>query len=281
MSRLIALITVLLLSLTAVRAELNVESMKGAVTRLESGRAVPLKTGARLSASDILVIPAGASVDIHDNNAKKPVTYTCTTTGENSVSKLIADALRAAKSNGRAIHEHIRVTKADDNDGVVFVEKGKVTRSLHIYDPAAFNLKMDADRLSKKLYALLPDPEALASLQPDAEVLSLHSDDGALSFMVENTLDSPVYFNVFKISGIDGSVSISELGQPVGCYAILPSQFLAREQTQGLNAEEVHILIMTDFYFDIDEVLGGLNKLIETKAPAEGADSTRLYILPL
>lgn len=280
MTRIITLIAIAVLSAALpLRADYSVKSIKGQVQLSQNNRLLTLSPGMTLQPSDMIKLGAASELEIYDSTDAK--IYTAKTQGLYSVTRLIFDARKKARSNSASIHGKLRMIKGKEPEGVVFVEKGKVTRSLAVYDPEAQNLRMDIDKLSRRLYTLLRDSLGTASGRPEAAVLTQRIDPDGLSFMVENTLSHPVYFNVFKISAADGSVTISELGQPVGCYAILPTQFLAREQSAGLNPAELHIMIMADFYFDIDELLGRLNSLLDSKAEITETDNITLYLLPL
>lgn len=277
MKRLIILLTVMA-SILSASADYRVSSISGRAQLYKHGEIIAITEGTVLDPADRLMIENGATIKILNSQDSK--LYTIDTPGIESVQRLIYKAIKKAASNSAAVNEKLRLTREKDPEGVVFVEKGKVTRSLAVYDPEGGSMQMDADMLSRRLYTLLLD--SIDAPSPAAALaLTRRIDPDGLSFMVENTLSHPIYFNVFKISSTDGSVTISELGQPVGCYAILPTQFLAREQTSGLNPAEVHIMIMTDFYFDIDEVLSNLNKLIDSKQPVESPANIPLYLLPL
>lgn len=269
-----------MIALTAIvcsYADYSVKSITGRAQLYKHGETTALAAGMKLDPNDRIMIENGTTLQIFNSVDSK--VYTINTPGTDKVARLIFRARRNSESNFAAVNTKLRLTRDKEPEGVVFVEKGKVTRSLAVYDPEGQNMQMDADKLASRLFTQLRD--SLGAPSPaEALALTRRIDPDGLSFMVENPLEHPIYFNVFKISATDGSVTISELGQPVGCYAILPSQFLAREQTAGLNPEELHIMLMTDFYFDIDEVLDRLNALIDAKADVEAAD-VKLYLLPL
>lgn len=258
-------------------ADYNVKSVSGEVLLLKHGKNIKVTTGMTLDPNDYLQIAEGSKVEILNTGDSK--LYSIDTAGLERVARLIFQARRDAGSKSASVNSNLRIKRAKQPEGVVYVEMGKVTRSLAVYDPEAENMQMDADKLAAKLYTQLRD--SLDAPSPaEALALTRRIEPDGLSFMVENTLDHPVYFNIFKISATDGSVTISELGQPVGCYAILPTQFLAREQTSGINPSELHIMLMSDYYFDIDQVLSKLNVLLDSKAEIE-ANDVNLYILPL
>lgn len=279
MQRFFLLITALILTAAGIKAEYIVESVTGNVELSHHNKSAVVTKGMTLAPSDMIKLGNGASLDIFDTTDSK--IYTADASGLYSVSRLIFDARRKARSNASSIHGKLRLTKGKEPEGVVFVEKGKVTRALTVYDPEARNMQMDIDKLSRRLYSLLRDSLGQTTAQPDATVLSQRIEPDGLSFMVENTLSYPIYFNVFKINGTDGSVTISELGQPVGSYAILPTQFLAREQRAGLAPNELHIMIMSDFFFDIDELLTGLNALIDKNEEITATENIPIHLLPL
>lgn len=279
MSRILSLIAVLLVAVAPMRAEYIVRDVNGQVQMSRSNKNVAVVKNMSLAPSDMIMLGNGASLHILDTTDSK--IYVAETSGLYSVSRLIFDARRKARSNASSVHGKLRLTKDKAPEGVVYVEKGKVTRALTVYDPEAQNIQMDIDKLARRLYLLMRDSLGQTMSQPDATVLSQRVDPDGLSFMVENTLSYPIYFNVFKINGADGSVTISELGQPVGCYAILPTQFLAREQRSGLGQNELHIMIMSDFFFDIDELLSHLNALIDGGEQVESPDGVPVYLLPL
>ena len=90
---------------------------------------------------------------------------------------------------------------------------------------------------------------------------------------VENTLDFPVYFNVLKVNGQTGGIEISELGQPSGNYVLRQNQSLSREQFSGLDRNCSQFLIMTHCFFDIDELVENIEKLMSSGTnPVPDAD---------
>lgn len=278
MKRYLSILLILATAMTAM-ADYSVKSITGNVKLLKHGRTLPLKTGDIIDPEKVMILIDTDSELVVCRTTDNKL-YTFNTPVLERLSRMVFLADREAGSNIGAVNSKLRLKREKESEGVVHVEKGKVTRSLSIYDPEGQGCQMDADKMASRLYVLLRDsldsPSAAQTL-----ALSRRIDPNGLSFMVENTLEHPIYFNVFKISASDGSVSISELGQPVGCYAILPTQFLAREQTSGLNEAELHIMIMSDFYFDIDAILARLNTLLDKKAEVESNANISLYILPL
>ncbi len=209
MHRFLLLIAALCMTVAGIKAEYIVQSVTGTVELSHNNKSAALKKGMALAPTDMIKLGNGASIDIFDSADSK--IYTANASGLYSVSRLIFDARRKARSNASSIHGKLRLTKGKEPEGVVFVEKGKVTRALTIYDPEAQNMQMDIDKLSRRLYSLLRDSLGQTTVQPDATVLSQRIEPDGLSFMVENTLSYPIYFIVFTINGNNASVTISEL----------------------------------------------------------------------
>lgn len=277
MKKLLTLLIVLTATLAA-SAEYSVKTITGRAYLLKHGSTTALTAGLALDPNDQVMIENDATLVIYNSTDSK--LYTINTPGVERVARLIFKARTKAESNASAVNSKLRLTRDKQLPGVVYVEKGKVTRALATFDPEGQDMQMDADALSRRLYTVLLDSIDTPSGAEEFAMTRRIDPDG-LSFMVENTLNNPIYFNVFKISAANGSVTISELGQPVGCYAILPTQFLAREQTAGLNPAELHIMMLTDFYFDIDEVLSKLNSLIDAKQEVQSDSNLSLSILPM
>lgn len=278
MKRLISSLMLLFAFALFAAADYSVKAVEGNVLLLKHGKTIKLKSGTKLDPTDFIQIENGSKLVVLNSSDSK--LYTFSTAGIERLSRLIFDARQKSKSKIASVYNNLRFTREKDNSGVVFVEKGKVTRSMQAFDPEAADRQMDIDKLGEKLYVMLRDSLGQMS-DENIPAMTQRIDPDGLAFMVENPLDHPIYFNVFKINGNDGSISISELGQPVGCYAILPTQFLAREQGAGINPQELHVMVMTDFYFDIDQLLTKLNTLLDSKADITNVEDVKLYLLPL
>lgn len=156
------------------------------------------------------------------------------------------DAKEQSSDNRAAIHDKIRFGKSSTSgDDRVYVEKGLVRRSMEAYDPEGENLQVDTKKLSANVINALKDLEALKTSDFPTTLLNAPVNESGLKFMLENTLNFPVYFNVLRIIPEEGKVEISELGQPTGNYVVLQNQSIVRSQSKGLNPAGKHILIMT------------------------------------
>ena len=134
---------------------------------------------------------------------------------------------------------------------------------MEAYDPEGDNLQVDTKKLSANVINALKDLEALKTSDFPTTLLNAPVNESGLKFMLENTLNFPVYFNVLRIIPEEGKVEISELGQPTGNYVVLQNQSIVRSQSKGLNPAGKHILIMTHCYFDIDELIENMESLMK------------------
>ncbi len=283
MIRLQTIILTLILGVMPAMAHYTVKGISGQVQIKQGTRVLTAISGMQIKAADLIIIGNDSSIDILDSIDSQ--IYTSSTPGQVTVTRIMFEAKKKARSNSDTVHDKIRMGKSTkQGDGVVYVDKGKVTRALSTYDPEADRVQVDVDQLSKRLYAMLADSlRAAASLETSVIIRNARTESNGLRFMVENTLTFPIYFNLFKVNAghPDSGIAISELGQPVGSYALQPAQTIAREQTVGLNPEETHLLIMTNYYFEIDELLTKLNKLITDHAEVSNTGDFPLYIRAL
>lgn len=278
MKHICSMLAAIILGLAQASAHYSVKSVSGNVRLRQGSKTVTATAGMEIKPADLIIIGDDSSIDVLDSIDSQ--IYSARTPGQMTVTRIMFDAKKKARSNSGTVHDKIRMGKtADSGSGVIFIEKGKVTRALSTYDPDAERVQVDVDLLSQRLYAMLSDSlHDIGSQKSPVVIRNSHNDGNGILFSVENTLAFPIYFNVIKL-GDDGVVSISELGQPVGSYALQPDQSIARCQNSGLSPSENHILIMTNYYFEIDELLTKLNRLIAEKAIPGNPDSDfPLYI---
>lgn len=148
----------------------------------------------------------------------------------------------------------------------MYVEKGKVTRALDTFDPAAVNVQVDPVSLAGYVAQVLKHPE-IAPAFPSQ--LTTANNDSVLSFEIVNTLPEPLYVNVITFTTpATADYTVSPLGQPVGAYVILPNQSLSRAQFPGVGTDKKHLIIATDYYFSIDELMAELAAHARDNAPA-------------
>lgn len=260
MKRLILIIAIISAALT-MHANYTLYSFSGNVTLTQAGKQVTPEKGMKVNASDQIELGAGAKVEIY-NAATKEI-FTSAKPGKNSVMGIMLDARKQASKTAGAINDRMRFSAAGGNPDTRLYTEGLVKRSMQVYDPGAESLVVEPRALALHIAKALRDPQTLDSSAIPVPVTNSHTDGSGMQFRVENSLGFPVYLNVVKIRETSlGSVEISELGQPMGCYVVLPGQAIAREHFAGLDPAESHILVMTHCRFDIDELIEQINKII-------------------
>lgn len=268
--RILSLIVFALISEIAAFAHYTIYETSRNVLVKQGSKTLAANTNMQLNAADLLIIPENAKVKILDSRNSQ--IYESISSGQLSVTRIIFDASKRASNNSNTLHDNLLNGDKKDETGVVLIEKGKVTRSLNIFDPTVEQMQVDIDLLSKKIYSILSDSTHLhEQTVADTPITIRHARNGhdGLNFMVENSMPHPVYFNVVKLSPESSLLEISEVGQPVGSYVLQPDQALTRTQRSGIDPDSEHILIVTDHYFDIDNLLTNLNFLIANHTPVD------------
>lgn len=264
----------LLIALTTISfltgaAHYTVHELIGHVQLKQGLNTIDVVTGMNVKPTDLIIIPEHAAVKILDTRNSR--IYESTSAGQMSVTRIVFDASKKASDNSSSVHDKLRMREDKSAEGIVLVEKGKVTRVLREYDPNSDQIQLDIDQLANKIYAALRDSTALDANDEENSPIVIrhkHNEQNGLSFMVENGLPFSIYFNVIKPMPDNGVIEISELGQPVGSYVLQPDQSMARTQHSGLNPNDDHVLIVTNYYFDVDELLTKLNDLSKQSAPS-------------
>ena len=279
--RFAAVLLCLAFAAAGVRAQYNIASFRGDVKVKHAGKIVPAEKDMRVGAFDIIIIGEGSSATVFDKASSSE--YTREIAGEISPNNLVIEARKAAGSNFANIHRNVGIGKGNtEEEGKMYVEKGKITLALEEYDPAGDEIMIDARVLAEHILNSLNSiaPERLGDKFPVA--IRTAAAEGALHFQLDNTTTEPLYINVIKlVSDADGrrSIRISELGQPVGCYVILPSQAIMRSQSRGARDGEIHLLVATHYYFSIDELLENIAAgLADTQATHKPAMELPIYL---
>ncbi len=242
------------LATVAAVAQYSLHDFYGDVSISRAGKPLTPEKGMKLNATDMFSIGDNSGVEIL--NPISSQIFKSSAKGDFTTTRIMIDAKAQATDNRAAIHDKIRFGRHSDNsDNRVYVEKGLVRRSMEVYDPEADNLQVDIDKLSVSVVNSLRNFDSINSSEFPVTLLHAPSDNNGLKFMLENTLNFPVYFNVLKFDRKLNKIEISELGQPTGNYVVLRDQTIVRSQASGLNPDEQHLLIMTHCFFDIDELL--------------------------
>lgn len=262
-------------------AKYTIHSIKGDVKIERSGQLVPVTKGMEVSATDNLHIATGSKVEILNSVNSK--IFSSTRSGEFNVTRIMIDAQIKARDHGANVGRNLQMTRLgkSKNSNPMWVQKGKVTRTMEQYDPTADKIQTDPTHLAGWIVTTMTNGKKCAKDFP-VKVSHQSTAAGGLNFTLENSLDFPVYFNILKTTGDSiNSIAISELGQPMGSYVVLPGQTISREQFSGIKPESRHLLILTPYYFDIDELLPKIREASSTPTRTFDDDETSAFMLAL
>lgn len=235
-------------------AKYVIHSVSGQVALQRAGKTQPLAKGTQVGGVDNIVLGRGAAVEIL-NTADNKV-YRCDKEGKYTPMKIMMDARRSADNKFTSVTSTTRFGPKGQKAGTVYEEGCLVTRALGDYDPEGATTQVAPEQLAMSMISKLAGTVGDSIPTPYAHGVPAAGE--GLEFCIDNTFDYPLYVNVVKCSEEQKDsrkVEISELGQPVGCYILLPGQTLMRRHSRPLNAAEKHMLILTRSYFDIDEVI--------------------------
>lgn len=234
-----------------------------------------------LNASDEIIIPEGAKVEIY-NTATKEI-FTSVSHGVKSVIGIMLDARRQSEKTTSAINDRMRFSAGDgQNVKSRLYTEGLVKRSMQVYDPEADNLTIRPETLALHVLKNIHNEDPGNAIVFSASLTYGRLGESGLEFKIENTLSFPIYVNIVKINETKpDSVEISELGQPMGCYVVLPGQSLARQHFDGLSTTDSHLLILTYCRFDIDELISTVNTMLPTETETEADNQLPVFITRL
>lgn len=275
--RYFSVVLMLVLCSLVVQANYSLSSVRGKVEVKHGGKVVLAEPGMKVGSADLIILGQDGSVEVLDKRDSK--LYRRDQKGEISVLSLIFEAKKEAGSNAGAVHRKVSFGKSSEEEGKMYVEKGKITLALEEYDPAGENFMIDAKVMARYIADVLcaGTPDSLQTF-PTTLIHKANAEEG-LMFRVDNNVSEPLYINVIKIRVVDNKIQlrISELGQPIGCYVLLPCQSLMRSQCNGGNSDEAHILVATHYYFSIDELIEELGIML-TMQPEQGTSVANLPI---
>lgn len=281
MKKLILFLILTLLAPMSVSAKYLLYGYTGDVLLKQADGNVKPEKGMELNASDEIIIPSGAQVEIY-NTATKEI-FTSVNSGLKSVIGIMLDARRQSEKTTSAINDRMRFSAGGgQNDKSRLYTEGLVKRSMQVYDPEAENLTIKPETLALHVLNKIRktgsgDPIAL----PTSLTYSRMGESG-LEFKLENTLSFPIYVNIVKINETSlDSVEISELGQPMGCYVVLPGQSLGRQHFDGLSSADSHLFILTYCRFDIDELISTVNSMLPGEVEGDADNQLPVYITRL
>jgi len=247
------------------RAAYVVHRVKGGVCVVAGGKSTVLKKGMNVSPSDMIDIPVNGELEIFNELDGK--IYTSVKSGKLSVIRLMLDAKQQASDNSANVGSRLAIGKNDGlSDGRLYIEKGMVKRSHTVFGMDSENVDVDPRTLARYVASVVYSGNLDSRMNLPVKIEHENSDSVGIRFRVANTMDFPIYFNVLKITGVQAPMlEVSELGQPSGCYVVLPGQALSREQFSKPLGDVRHVLIMSHCKYDIGEVVDIIGDLLSTE----------------
>lgn len=275
MKRLAFLIGLIIFGAVAAFSKYTIFNFQGKVQVEKNGELVPVQKEMELKFSDVLVLDKGASLEILNTMNSK--IYKTDHAGLITVQQIFINGRSENALND--ITKNVKFTRGKSRESNVYIDNGAVKRSMAIYDKDGSNIEVDPKTLSHHIVKLLNNLSSYTATEIPGNFNYERTDEGGLIFSFENTQDFPLYFNVIKIRNNDkNEIVISELGQPTGCYSLLPGQSVTREQANGLNPEEEHILIITPYNFDMDELLNNVDLTLSNNEEIIPDDNLPVYM---
>lgn len=254
-----------------------VHDSKGKIAVIRNGDEQTFSPNETYERNDRFRLEKGASISLLNKITKK--IYSADGPGEMTVAEIMTQAMKRAKSHAANVVSAINFTKSNTS-ATVYEQNGMVRRSQAVLDPESCSFNIEPEALAIAII------NAIGAERPTDAPLSIETDDQeGLSFKAKSTDDSPIYFNVIKFRFQDGKLSsadISELGQPINAYVLQPNQELAREQPEECLPGELHLLVATQYGYDVDSLLDVLEELIESGAEIPDSNPELIaYIFPL
>ncbi|MDE5886998.1 MAG: hypothetical protein K2H46_05340 [Muribaculaceae bacterium] len=281
MKRVILILVIGIISVFSINAAYVVHGVSGGVKVESGGKTTPLTKGMKINPSDVIDIPNGGKLEIYNELDGK--IYTSVKTGKLSVIRLMLDARQKASDNSSAVRDQLNIGKSANGSPRVYMEKGMVKRSQNAFGADSENIDVDPRTLARYVASAVYTGRLDSRVELPVKIEHERSDSAGLRFKVINERDFPVYFNILKITGTEAPIlEVSELGQPTGCYVVLPEQSLSREQFGTLSPYSRHVLILSHARYDIAEVVDIIADLLSTEGlgtlPEENAP---VQMLPL
>ena len=245
-----------------------VSAVKGTV-KISSGNQISTATnGTKVSKTDIVSIPEGGMIKIIDKENNKE--YQSISTGNMTVENLISASLKKASDNTSQLHSIMNFPSSRKKVTASYVhrDRGMITRSLFLFDEEGASIEIPSQDLARLVsYAAYFGKETSdTTLIYTSFVDKPIPYDGHIhesGFRLHNPMETPVYFNVLKISGIiDRQVEISPLGQPGGSYILPPGHAMWRTMDRNLPYGEKHVVVACHYSFDIDALIEALETII-------------------
>ena len=274
----IIMVCITILPMSAYAQQFAVHDAKGKIIVISNGKEQNIDTSRTYERNDRFRLGEGASISLLNRITKK--IYSADGPGEMTVAEIMTQAMNRAKSHAANVVSAMNFTKSQNGSVTVYEQNGMVRRSQAVLDPQSYDVIIEPEALAITII------NSVGAESPVDAPLSIQTDDQyGLSFKAKSTDDSPVYFNVIKFRFQDDKLSsadISELGQPINAYVLQPNQELTREQPEECLPGELHLLIATQYGYDVDSLLDALEELIESGIEIPDANpELKAYIFPL
>ena len=265
MKHILTFILVLLAASLPMQAKYELYKFQGNITVKKANQDVTPEKGMELNASDQIYIPQGGMVEIYNTVTKE--IFSSVDEGQKSVMGIMLDARKQSEKTTSAINDRMRFAASGNQGGARLYTEGLVKRSMQVYDPEAQNLIVEPEVLALHILKSVKAATSGAAGEFPTALTHERLGDSGLEFKIENSMSFPIYLNVIKVNETQlGSIEISELGQPMGCYVLLPGQSLSRQHFAGLSPTDSHYLVMTHCRFDIDELISHVNALLSANS---------------
>ncbi len=258
-------------------AQFVVHETKGKIAVIRNGDEQSLNSDVTYGRNDRFRLEKDASISLLNKITNK--IYTTTGPCEMSISEIVLQASKKAESHASNVVSAMNFAKSGGST-TVYEQNGMVRRSQAVLDPEYYDLNIEPEALAIAII------NSIGMEGPENAPLTITTDDQeGLSFKAKSTDEAPLYFNVIKFRIKDGkliSADISELGQPINAYVLQSQQELAREQPEGCQPGELHLLVATQYGYDVDSLLDVIEELIESNAEIPDSDPELItYIFPL
>lgn len=238
----------------ALEASLKVYKINGDITLKSGNRWKPLQRRAEIASSDMLRIPAGATIEILDSDTRR--LYSSLTSGDMSVNTIINEAINDAdrvtlKANQRiltSINESGRKREPQFNGSGISIHDTDASTALTAFDP------------SKPYLRQLMQLPADAHYNDSTDIILIRRDitdsDNTFNFAVFNTLDQYLYINIIDQND-NGEINFyfneNPIAKPTGETVIGEYRYLLPEEHSG------YIVIGSDMPFTADDIRTILN----------------------
>lgn len=277
MKHILTFVLAMLVATVPMLAKYELYRFEGNITVKQANHDVTPERGMELNASDQIYIPKGGVVEIYNTVTKE--IFTSVGDGQKSVMGIMLDARKQSEKTTSAINDRMRFAANGKQAPTRLYTEGLVKRSMQVYDPEAQNLIVEPEVLALHILKAIKAASTGNVGEFPTALTHERSGESGLKFRIENSLSFPIYINVIKVNETQlGSIEISELGQPMGCYVLLPGQSLSREHFAGLSPTDSHYLVMTHCRFDIDELISHVNSLLSENSDKAADVELPVYI---